>query len=391
MINAVKAARNIFFSTLFVSTALVSVNAAETTDDPIVAVVNGVGLNKSDLEIIHQNLQEPWSQYDFDSLFPTLQDLAIRLQLAKQDGLGKKLEESEEYTKNVEFTSANILQDLALKAYIQENLTEENLKIYYEDKIKDFTPEEERKTRHILVETPEKAEEIIKRLDAGEDFNTLAIEASIGPSGANGGELGWASKNEFVPEFADAAWAIEKGTYGKAPVQTSFGYHVILVEDIRKTEVPQFEDVKALLEGELQRDLEEQYFEELQRNADITRYDVNGEVMVMPEAPDEVEPVEGEVDAATMEETASDEVIAEQMVEEAVAAEEIAEAVEEETQAVEAAEIVEQAEAIAAEGAAEVIEATEEAAEEAAQIKEQVVESLSNAIEAGDAAITKTQ
>lgn len=356
MINVAKSVRHIFFSTLLVTTAMVGANAAETADDPVVAVVNGVGLNKSDLEIIHQNLQEPWSQYDFDSLFPTLQDLAIRLQLAKQDGLNKKLDESDDYKKNVEFTSGNILQDLALKAYIQENLTEENLKIYYEDKIKDFTPEEERKTRHILVETPEKAEEIIKRLDAGEDFNTLAIEASIGPSGANGGELGWASKNEFVPEFANAAWTIEKDAYGKTPVQTSFGYHVIFVEDVRKTEVPQFEDVKALLEGELQRDLEEQYFEELQRNADIERYDVNGETIVIPEAPDEVEPAEGEVTSDAVEgEAASDEVIAEQMVEETVAAEEVAEA------------------------------------EEAEVIKEEVVESLSNAIEAGDAAITQTQ
>ncbi len=350
--------RNIFFSALFASTVIVSAHSAETTEDPVVAVVNGVELHKKDLEIIHKNLQEPWSQYDFESLFPTLQDLAIRLQLAEQDSLSKKLDESEDYKMNLQFVKANILQDLALKSYITEQMNEDNLRAYYDEKMQDFTPEEERKTRHILVETADKANEIIKRLDDGEDFSALAIEASIGPSGTNGGELGWASKNEFVPEFADAAWQLDQGSYSKAPVQTSYGFHVILVEDIRKTEIPQFEDVKALLEGELQRDLEEQFFEELQSKAEIERYDIHGEAIVIPDAPEEMEPIEdGDIVEVTEEVTT----------EEPETIEEV------ETQAEEVQKIAD-----------EMKEAEIEA------IKE-VTEDVSNSAEAGDAAVVKGQ
>ncbi|MFV0431049.1 MAG: peptidylprolyl isomerase [Alphaproteobacteria bacterium] len=295
MKKAATAVRSVLFSTLILSTMLTA-HGEVTKENPTIAIVNDVNIYKSDLETIQKNLQEPWSQYDFESLFPTLQDLAVRLELARQNGVSKKLDESDEFKENLRFTEANILQELALKSYVNEKLTEERLRAYYDEKMKDFTPEEERKTRHILVETREKAEELIKRLDAGEDFNKLATEASIGPSGANGGELGWASKNEFVPEFATAAWALEKGTYSKEPVQTSFGYHIIFVEDVRKTEEPQFEDIKALLKSELQRDLEEQFFEDLQTQANVQRFDVKGEEIATPEAPQEVEPQdEGDV------------------------------------------------------------------------------------------------
>ena len=95
------------------------------------------------------------------------------------------------------------------------------------------------------------AEEIIKQLEDGADFAELAKEKSTGPSGPKGGELGYFSKGQMVPEFETAAFALDKGSFTKEPVQTQFGWHVIKVEDKRPQEKPKFEDVAAQLRQQL--------------------------------------------------------------------------------------------------------------------------------------------
>ncbi len=262
------------------------------SDNPVIAKIGDVPIFRDSLMIIHRNLPEPWNVYDFESLFPALQDNAIDLELARQLGMEKALDKTEEYKQNLEYYKAIILYEIAINQYLEENLTEERLKTYYQERIKEFEPEEERKMRHILVETEEDAQKIIERLDAGEDFSKVAIEASIGPSGQNGGNLNWAAAGEYVPEFSEVAWALEVGKYSHKPVKTTYGYHIIIVDETRETQPPQYEDVKGLLEGELNRDLKEQFFQELSASKEILRFDVNGDEIVEPVAPEEREPLD---------------------------------------------------------------------------------------------------
>lgn len=280
---------------------------AEETENPIIAKVGEVPIYKDSLKVIHRNLPEPWNVYDFESLFPILQDNAIELELAKQLGIEKDLDKTEEYEQISQYYKAITLYEMGINQYLEENLTEEKLKAYYDSRLGEFSAEEERKMRHILLETEEEAQKIIERLAAGEDFSKLAMEASIGPSGPNGGSLNWAAAGEYVPEFSEIAWALEVGKYSETPVKTTYGYHVIIVDETRQTEPPQYEDVKGLLEGELSRDLKEEFFQTLAASREVVRFDVSGDEIILPEAPEESEPLDEETEVVAEEEPLKDE------------------------------------------------------------------------------------
>jgi peptidyl-prolyl cis-trans isomerase C len=109
------------------------------------------------------------------------------------------------------------------------------VKARYEQEVAAVPPEEEISARHILLETEEEAKALITELDAGKDFAELAKEKSTGPSAGNGGDLGYLTKGRMVPEFEAAAFALTPGQYGKEPVKTQFGWHVIKVEERRET------------------------------------------------------------------------------------------------------------------------------------------------------------
>jgi peptidyl-prolyl cis-trans isomerase C len=114
---------------------------------------------------------------------------------------------------------------------VVESISASDVKARYDKEVAATPPEEEISARHILVEAEEEAKALITELDAGKDFAELAKEKSTGPSAGNGGDLGYFTKGRMVPEFEAAAFALEKGQYGKEPVKTQFGWHVIKVEE----------------------------------------------------------------------------------------------------------------------------------------------------------------
>jgi peptidyl-prolyl cis-trans isomerase C len=106
-------------------------------------------------------------------------------------------------------------------------------------------PREEINARHILVKTEAEAKQIIGRLEHGGDFAKLAKDKSIDPAGKeSGGDLGWFTKDQMVPEFANAAFALKKGEFTKTPVKTRFGWHIIKLVDRRAAPPPAFEEAK---------------------------------------------------------------------------------------------------------------------------------------------------
>jgi peptidyl-prolyl cis-trans isomerase C len=127
----------------------------------------------------------------------------------------------------------------------------------------------EYKARHILVEKQETAESIIRELQAGGDFSKLAKEESKDSSAQAGGDLGWFSPQTMVKPFADAVAALEKGKYTTTPVKSEFGYHVIILDDVRSPEAPKFEDVKPQVEMFVQRKKLQEYLDGLRKTAKI--------------------------------------------------------------------------------------------------------------------------
>ena len=136
----------------------------------------------------------------------------------------------------------------AQKAYDSIKVTDADIKKYYDENKKQFIKPAEYKARHILVKTEKEAKELITKLDGAKEkektFIELAKKHSTGPSGVQGGELGWFTAKKMVPEFSAAAATLAKGSYTKTPVKTSFGYHLIFLEDKKTEDAKKFDEIK---------------------------------------------------------------------------------------------------------------------------------------------------
>jgi parvulin-like peptidyl-prolyl isomerase len=175
-----------------------------------------------------------------------------------------------EFSRN-QMVIRNYMDDTILKDI---EVNEEEASSYYETNVEQFKVEEKIRASHILVETEDEAIEIISELDDGKDFAELAQEKSTGPSGPNGGDLDFFGKGQMVPPFEEAAYALENvGDYTNEPVQTDFGFHVIMLTDTQEAETLLFddilEDLKAGLLAEKQKQIVSEYFESVLAESDI--------------------------------------------------------------------------------------------------------------------------
>ena len=175
-----------------------------------------------------------------------------------------------------------LLSSVALQSMAMDiQPTEEELKKAYDEVVKEVK-QTQYKARHILVKEEAEAKKLIAELDKKADFAELAKKHSIGPAGKNGGDLDWFSAGQMVKPFSDAAAALEKGAYTKTPVQTQFGWHVILLEDIRTAEPPSFEDAKPQLVAAIQRAKIGEQIIELRKT---TTLELNEDVIKLKEDP----------------------------------------------------------------------------------------------------------
>lgn len=200
-------------------------------------------------------------------------DLQVMANAARAAGIDK----TEAYQTELSFLQAQALRDIYFEQKIEEAVSEDDVRARYEEEIAKLDPQVEVKASHILVESAEKADKLIAELDNGADFAELAKANSTGPSGPNGGDLGFFSKGQMVPEFEDAAFALEPGSYTEAPVKTQFGYHIIKVDEKRTQEPPAFEEVQEQLRDAMVRESLTERLAALKEAATIERLDGAGE------------------------------------------------------------------------------------------------------------------
>jgi peptidyl-prolyl cis-trans isomerase C len=174
--------------------------------------------------------------------------------MLSQEAEKQGLQDDMQTARNLKLTRMIVLRDALIERMMNnQSVTEEEIRKAYNETYS-AEPEVRYLVRHILVEDAAKAEEIIKQLDKGATFEELAKEHSTGPTGPEGGSLGWITPEIVVQPFAEAMQKLEKGKYTKEPVQTQFGWHVILLEDEQEAESvepPAFETVQAVLEQQL--------------------------------------------------------------------------------------------------------------------------------------------
>ena len=251
-------------------------SSAVAQENRVAAIINGSEVTMEEVMAIIANLPEQYRQIPLETIYPLVLERAVNMSLAATDARQQGLEESEAYKANLESMKQELLGQAAVKAMLQETLLDEMVAARYEEFIADFAGQTEVRARHILVEDEEVARATIADLDGGADFATLASERSTGPSGSSGGDLGFFGPGQMVPEFEAAAFAMQPGQHSAEPVKTQFGWHVIKVEEVRETAPPAFEDVSAELRAELSQELEEQYFEQLKKDAEVKLFDLEG-------------------------------------------------------------------------------------------------------------------
>jgi peptidyl-prolyl cis-trans isomerase C len=192
-----------------------------------------------------------------------------------------------------------ILADAYVLKMQRTQITEAKLRELYDQYAKNAPTEEEVSARHILVPTEQEAKDIIDQLKKGADFATLAKAKTTDASGkTSGGDLGYFTKKDMVPEFADAAFALQKGEFTQTPVHTQFGWHVIKVEDRRPGKAGPYEQVAPQIAQQLTQQIVAQKLQELRSQGKIEVFDLNGKPLALATPPQAQQPAQGQQPAA---------------------------------------------------------------------------------------------
>lgn len=252
---------------------------SEDTNDatnPVVAIVNGENVRRNTVLEFITTLPENLRVVPMDQLYPMALEQVISNQIIESKVENADLKNNQDVQKQLAQAKQQIMRSVYIQQEVEKRITDERLQEAYEAYKEGFPEIEEVKARHILVKEEGKAKEIIQKLNDGADFAELAKEHSTDATSESGGDLGYFVQKDVVPEFGEAVYALEEGTYTKEPVKSAFGYHVIKLEDKRMRSPAEFEEAKEFLESTLRRNLLEQVVRDWRQEAQIVRYDING-------------------------------------------------------------------------------------------------------------------
>ena len=240
--------------------------------DPVLARVNGVDIHQSDLALaedeVGASMPRMAPEQKREYLITYLSDVIILAQAADKQKFGDR----DDVKRRLAFAHNKVLMEALLQDTGKTALTDDAMHKVYDDAVKQMPPEEEIHARHILVPTEAEAKQIEDELQKGADFATLAKEKSKDPGAADGGDLGYFTKDQMVPEFSEAAFKLEKGQISD-PVHTKFGWHIIKVEDKRIKPTPTFDQVKPQIEDFVAHKAQAELVENLRKSATIERLD----------------------------------------------------------------------------------------------------------------------
>jgi len=228
--------------------------SAFAQEDAVVAKVGDLEIRQSELDLAVANLDPQLQQLPDEQKRVAALSGAIDVKLLAQGAAEEGLAETEDFQKRMEYIKDRELHNSYFRKHVVDAVTDEEVKARYEKEIAALPKQEEVNARHILVKTEEEAKAVIADLDAGKDFAELAKAKSEDSNKDDGGDLGWFSKGRMVPEFEEAAFALEKGAYTKTPVQSQFGFHVIKLEDRRDVQPPALEQVEPQVRQLVMRD-----------------------------------------------------------------------------------------------------------------------------------------
>lgn len=263
--------------------------AARPSPDRVVARVDGQPITEADLAVAAEDpaLSIPGATdaQKRDVLINYMADLKLGAKAASD----AKLAASPDFARRLSYVREKLLVDEYLDRKVKAALTPEATRAVYDETVKEMKPEEEVRARHVLVTGEDEAKAVSARLKGGEDFAKVAADLSQDPgSKADGGELGWFTRDRMVAPFGEVAFKLQPGQISE-PVQTQFGWHVIQAEEKRTKPVPTFDEMKGQIEQFLTRKAQQDVVLALRSGAKVERLDESGKV-IAPASPGSATP-----------------------------------------------------------------------------------------------------
>ena len=252
----------------------------------VIAKVNGQEIKQSDLTIAEEELGPSLAQMDPASRRENIIAFLIDMKIVAKAAEDKKVADSADFKQKLSFARNRLLMDNLLATEGKSALTDDAMKKVYQEAIEKVAGEKEVHARHILLPTEDEAKAVKAELDKGADFAELAKKKSKDPGAADGGDLGFFTKDQMVPEFSAVAFALEPGKVSD-PVKSQFGWHIIKVEEKRDRKAPAFDEVKAQVSQFVVRKAQADYVTKLRAAAKIERLDVKADA---PAAADKAAP-----------------------------------------------------------------------------------------------------
>jgi peptidyl-prolyl cis-trans isomerase C len=241
--------------------------------DPVVAKVNGVEIRQSDLKLAEEDMGQQAQQLSADAKKEYLIAYVADVILVSKAAEANKVAEQKDFKSRLAFIRAKLLMELMLDAQGKAAVTDQAVKQTYDEAVKQMAGDQEVRARHILVPTEAEAKKILEEIKKGTDFAELAKQKSKDPgAAAEGGDLGYFTKDQMVPEFSEAAFKLNKGELSD-PVKTQFGWHIIKVEDKRAKPAPGFDEVKDQVKQFVMRKAQADLVGKLREGAKIERLD----------------------------------------------------------------------------------------------------------------------
>ena len=240
--------------------------------DPVVAKVNDAEIRQSDLAIAEEDVgsslqqQQVTGEAKRDYLINYVSDVMLIAKAAE----AKKVGDTSDFKQRLAFARNKLLMESLLQSEAKAAVSDAALRKVYDDAKQQMSTDQEVRARHILVGSEDEAKAVLGELKKGGDFTELAKQKSKDPGAAEGGDLGYFTKDQMVPEFAETAFKLEPGQLSE-PVKTDFGWHIIKVEDKRTRQMPEFEQVKGQIETFVMRKAQVDLVSKLREGAKIER------------------------------------------------------------------------------------------------------------------------
>ena len=269
-----------------VALALVAAQPLRAQDaNTVVARVNGADIHQSDVTAAEAELGPSLAQMDPATRRDNIISFLIDLKIVAKAAEDKKIGDTPDFKQKLAFTRNRLLMDGLLANEGKAAVTDAALHKVYDEAAKQIGGEQEVHARHILLDTEDQAKEVVAELKKGADFAELAKKKSKDPGASDGGDLGFFTKDQMVPEFSAAAFALEPGKISE-PVKSQFGWHVIKVEEKRARKAPEFDQAKPQLEAFVVRKAQADYVAKLRSEAKIERLDKPAEPAKTDAKPD---------------------------------------------------------------------------------------------------------